>query len=414
MKGVFVILDGLGDLPHRALNNQTPLEAAETPNLDFFATNGKLGQMYSVKKNYAPSSDEAILSIFGNDYEKIPRSQLEAKGEDLELSKGDLALRVNFATIDDLENKNVLDRRAGRTITSKESKKLAKKLNKINIGVDFEFVPSVQHRAILVLRGNYSENISENDQTYSNKDAKEAEKVVDFEPTDKKEISQKTADILNEFVEKAHKILKKHPVNKKREKRGLMPANYLLMRSPGNRVPRLKKHKKWLSTAYMPLEAGFSELSEMKTMTRKYPKLRSMDVYKNLWNAMKKYCKFSLKKLKKHYDEKDYAYIHIKETDLPGHDNKPHVKKEMLEYLDEKFFKKLRKMTEKDKKLQVVVTGDHSTPCKLKRHSAHPIPVLFYDRKSPEKEKQFSEKASQRGKLGKFLGKELFKKAGFK
>ena len=103
MKGILIVLDGLGDLPNRQLDDKTPLEAAYTPNLDFFANRGEIGYMYSVKPGYIPQSDEAILSIFGNDLISSTRGQLEAKGAGIKLVRGDLALRANFATIDSLK-----------------------------------------------------------------------------------------------------------------------------------------------------------------------------------------------------------------------------------------------------------------------------------------------------------------------
>src|SRR4030043_326558 len=129
MKGILIILDGLGDLPHKLLNEQTPLEAAQTPNLDFLAARGVLGYMYPVKPGFIPESDEAIVSIFGNDLISSTRGQLEARGTNLKLMRGDLALRVNFATVDSLEKGNILDRRAGRTLKTEEAQALAKSLN---------------------------------------------------------------------------------------------------------------------------------------------------------------------------------------------------------------------------------------------------------------------------------------------
>ena len=100
MKGVFIIIDGLGDLPNDQLGGKTPLEAASTPNLDFLATRGEMGYMYPVKPGFIPESDEAIVSIFGNELISSTRGQLEARGSDLKLTRGDLAFRVNFGTID--------------------------------------------------------------------------------------------------------------------------------------------------------------------------------------------------------------------------------------------------------------------------------------------------------------------------
>ena len=109
---------------------------------------------------------------------------------------------------------------------------------------------------------------------------------------------------------------------------------------------------------------------------------------------------------------KDYAYIHIKETDSPGHDNKPFVKKEMIEYIDKTLFKFLRKIAPPNK-ISVLVTGDHSTPCKLKSHSADPVPVLFYNHGEIPEAKRFNEKEARKGRLGRFVGEEMLKEVGF-
>jgi len=82
------------------------------------------------------------------------------------------------------------------------------------------------------------------------------------------------------------------------------------------------------------MTVGFSRASGMKTFSFHYPRLRGIDVYENVWDGLRKACKFSMWVLKKNRKKADYAYIHIKETDLPGHDNKPVEKKEMLEYID--------------------------------------------------------------------------------
>ena len=128
----------------------------------------------------------------------------------------------------------------------------------------------------------------------------------------------------------------------------------------------------------MPLEIGFSQVSGMKIFSFKYPKLKDHDVYENLYKGLKKVCKVSIKAIKQSYKKYDYAYIHIKETDLPGHDNKPFEKKLMIEYLYKTLFFFLKKFAVK-KKINIVFTGDHSTTCKLTSHSADYVPVLFFN-----------------------------------
>lgn len=429
MKGVFVILDGMGDLPTDSLNGKTPLEDANLPNLDFLATRGEMGYMYSVRPGFVPESDEAIVSIFGNEQISSTRGQLEARGAGIILNHGDLAFRVNFATIDSLKEGNIIDRRAGRTLTTAEAEILAKSLNKIKLPCEFVFKPTVQHRGVLVFRGGFSDNISENDPTYFGGQVKSAEKIIPIKPLDDDDNAQYSSNIVNEFLDKAFEVLNNHPVNENRRKRGLLPANYLLIRGPGIDVPKLKLYRGWLSVAYMPLEKGFSQLSGMKVFSFEYPKLKGLDVYENLYEGLKKACKFSIKVLRRNKNNFDYAYVHIKETDLPGHDGKVFEKKEMLEYLDRTLFKFLREFAPPNN-INVVVTADHSTPCKLKKHSADPVPVLFYNHSLPKAQKQYSfskdsgekskitgkkfcEKEARKGELGRMVGGEMLKKVGF-
>jgi 2,3-bisphosphoglycerate-independent phosphoglycerate mutase len=409
MKGILVIIDGMGDLPHKLLGDKTPLEAANIPNMNFFATRGELGYMYPVKPGFVPESDEAIISIFGNDLISSTRGRLEALGAGLNLTRGDLAFRVNFATVD--ENMNILDRRAGRTLTTDEAENLARAINKIKLPVDFVFETTIQHRAALVFRGGFSDEILPNDRTYMQGKLRGESKVIGCRPIEDDENAMYSVNIVNEFLRKAYEVLKNHPVNLSREKKGLLPANYLLVRGAGIEEPRLKQYKKWLSPSYMPLEIGFSRASGMHLVSFNYPPLKKIDSYENLWAGLKKACKFSEKVIKKEYEKFDYAYVHLKETDLPGHDNKPIEKKEMIEYIDKTFFKFLKKFAP-PKGIKIVVTADHSTPCKLKDHSADPVPVLFYNNSIP-REKNFCEKECRKGVLGKILGKELFKVVGF-
>ena len=412
MKGILVIIDGMGDLSSKQLGEKTPLEVAETPNLDFLATRGEMGYMYPVRPGFVPESDEAIVSIFGNELISSTRGQLEARGTDIKLTRGDLALRVNFSTIDSLEEENMIDRRAGRTLTTAEAKILAEAINNnIKLPCEFVFQPTVRHRAVLIFRGGFSDNISGNDLTYSKGKATPVDKITFCKPLDDDENSQYTVNILNEFLEKAYEVLNNHPINKERKRRGLMPANYLLVRGAGIEPPKLKPYKKWVSAAYMPLEVGFSKVSGMKTFNFEQPELKKLDVYANLYESLAKACKFSIKILKRNRKSADYAYIHIKETDTAGHDNKPAEKKMMLEYIDKTLFNFLRKFAPSNK-VKVVITADHSTPCKLKTHSSDPVPVLFYNN-SPPKEKKFCEKEARKGSLGRIIGSDLLVKVGF-
>lgn len=411
MKGIFVVIDGMGDVSNKRLGNKTPLDVAETPNINFLATRGEMGVVYPVKPGFAPESDEAIISLFGNDLSFGLRGQLEAYGEGVTLKRGDLALRVNFATIDSSKDGNILDRRTGRTLSFREAEVLCNDLNKIKLSVPFELIQSINHQAILVLRGGFSDNIIGNDPTYVQGKTNAVTKTKQIRSLDEEDNTQYTVNVLNEFIQKAHDVLKKHPVNIERQRQGLMSANYLLLRGAGAETPKLKQYKNWMSFSYFPLEMGFSKLSGMELFTISYPELKGIDSYENIWSGLKKACKYAVKYIKKNHKKFDYAYVHINEVDLAGHDNKPIEKKLMLEYIDSTLFKFLRKFCP-PRKINVLLTSNHATVCKLKEHSSEGVPLMFFNCGIP-REKVFNETEAKKGILGRVLGKDLLKKVGF-
>jgi len=407
MKKILVILDGASDLPTLVFGGKTPLEIAEAPNLDWFVKNGKLGYMYPIDEKTIPGSDNSLISIFGNDPKQCKRGIYEAIGLGIKLKRGDLALRTNLGTIDNLKSRNVVDRRAGRTLTTKEAIELAKSLNeKVKLPCKFEFYPAVQHRGVLVLRGGFSDNITNTDPEWSSGE----NKFRFSEPLDEDENTKYSANKLNSFLDQAFRILDNHPINEIRRKKGLLPANMLFTRGGGSELPKLKQYRTWMSINPMPLEIGISQLSGMKTFNFKYPELKKIDVYQNLYDGLNQTIKFVIKTIKKRHKDFIGCYIQFKETDIPGHDNKPYEKKNMIELIDRKFFLFLRDFVVKNN-IKVVVTCDHSTPCKNKRHSADPVPVLVFGEDKDDTDK-FCEKQARKGSLGKIYGKEFMKKTG--
>lgn len=408
MKGVFVILDGAADLPCSALGEKTPLEAAKTPNLDEIAKKSKIDHCFTVREGIAPESSAAVVSLLGFDPNFAPRGPIEARGLGVKLRNGDLALRCNFATIEDLTSLNIIDRRAGRTLTSEESKILAKAVNEnVKLPFKFEFYPGIQHRGVLVIRGGFSDNISNIDPAYG------AGGVVQFgadgklvfsKPFDDEEDSKLSAEIINSFVRQSFEVLDKHPVNIARAKKGLYSANIILCRDAGSKPIKFKKLPgKWMSLGYMPLEIGASEAAGMSVYKFKYPRLKGIDVYGNLYDGLEEAIKYAKKMLWWYKNKCDYFYIHFKETDVPGHDNNPLDKMKMIEVLDKDFFSYLKKFVGDSK---LIITADHTTACRKKAHTADPVPVLIYPH-DKEGEKRFTEKDGLTGR--RLMGRNLLK-----
>ena len=400
MKTLFIIIDGLGDRPIPKLGNKTPLESAKTPNLDFFAKNGICGliQPFQFSWQKYPTSDISHLALFGYNPKiyYLGRGPYEAVGVGIKLKAGDIALRANFATVDPegvaprpygaSGNLKVIDRRAGRV---EKTHSLVKALNGITtLGVKFLIKKSFGHRAVLILRGkNLSEKITDSD---PHEVGKRVKKVL---PKNKSKEATFTAKVLNEFLEKAHLILKNHPLNKKKR----LPANYLLVRGAGKfkKIPSFYQKYK-LRAACVARGALYKGLGEILGM--KFVKAKGATEFLN--TNLKGKFETAKKTLKK----TDFVFLHIKAADTLGEDGNFYGKKAFLEKFDKnlKIFRNL-------KNVLIVITGDHSTCSMLKSHCKNPVPIVMYGKKKNGVEK-FGERACQKGGLGKIKGLDVMPK----
>ncbi len=407
LKLIYVVIDGMGDLPIKEFGNKTPLEEAETPNMDSLVERGKTGLMYPVKKGIAPESDVAVLSILGyNPFKyKARRGPLEAYGADLTIADGDLALRCNFATLG--EGRKIVDRRAGRDITTEEATKLSEAINK-NVKLeshpaDFEFKNTTIHRAVLIIRSEItplSGEITNTDPAYIRVEglgvARPEVRMIldDCKPLDETKEAKISARLVNEFVRNSHTVLEDHEMNKKRVKEGKLSVNLILTRDAGSSLPKLfkidnKYDVSFACLADMPIERGIAKAANLKLI----------DLAPPTGNMRKDYT-LRVKTLLDHLPSFDCFYIHIKGPDEPGHDGKPHLKKQLIAGVDEFFFGKLLPEINLESSI-ICVTADHSTPCRLRTHSDDPVPLLITGNKIESDDvKRFSEKDCKRGSLG--------------
>ena len=139
MKLIYVAIDGMGDLPIKSLGNKTPLEAAETPNMDALARNGKTGLMYTVKKGIAPESDVAVISLLGYDPFQVQHWQRSYRSCWCRLTDEGWRFSVKMQLCNFRPRKNIIDRRVARTLTTEEATELSKAANQ---QVKLDFLPS--------------------------------------------------------------------------------------------------------------------------------------------------------------------------------------------------------------------------------------------------------------------------------
>jgi len=399
----------MGDLPIESLGNKTPLEAAETPNLDFLAKNGKTGLMYTVRKGVAPESDVAVISLLGYDpfMYSTGRGVIEAAGAGLKMQDGDLALRCNFATLG--KGKTILDRRVARSLTTEEATALAEAANKEvkleSYPATFEFRNTLGHRAVLLIKSKakpLSSEITNSDPAYILVNGLGVAKLdVDMvlktcEPVVDTEAARVSASLVNEFIEKTHKLWETHPINVKRAAEGKLKANVILTRDAGHELPKFfnineRYGVRFACLADMHAERGIAQLAGMDATLLPPPSgnlQKDMEVrVKALLGALPKY---------------DCFYIHLKGPDEPGHDGNCVLKTEIISAIDKYFFGPLLAQISLDDTL-ICVTTDHATPCSLKVHSDTMVPVLISgDKVGNGKADKFSEKECVKGGLGVF------------
>jgi 2,3-bisphosphoglycerate-independent phosphoglycerate mutase len=397
----------MGDLPIKALGNKTPLEAAETPNMNALAANGKTGLMYTVKRGVAPESDVAVISLLGYDPFKYStgRGVIEVAGAGLKMKDGDLALRCNFATLG--QGKTIIDRRVARSLTTEEATLLSKDANeKVQLEsypATFEFRNTIGHRAVLLIKSKakpLSSCITNSDPAYSIVNGIGVAQI-DFEmvlktcePTDATEEAKNAADLVNEFISKTHLLWNNHPVNLKRAAEGKLKANVVLTRDAGCLLPRFfninkRYHVNFAALADMHTERGIALLAGMDSMLLPPPS-----------GNLQKDCEVRVRALLDLLPKHDCFYIHLKGPDEPGHDGNCVLKTQIISAIDKYFFGPLLKQISLRDNL-ICVTADHATPCALKVHSDTPVPVLISgDRLNGGEAVKFSEKECAKGSLG--------------
>ncbi len=404
MRLLYVILDGAAD----GLNApRSSYSEAHKPNIDSLVRHARCGLVYTVGKGIAPESDEAVLSILGYDPHKYytGRGPLEAVGAGISFSQGQVALRANFATVDP-STLRIIDRRAGRSISRAEALELAKAID--NMPLDggkgrAHFVPTVGHRGVVVLSHSevqLSADISNTDPAYDKVGLMSRAKAS-FEPYVATSVpldpnnpgAAKAAELLNEFTDKTIRILDSHPVNQERRRRGEPPANAILARDAGDRLPQAPPITqvfglRFASVTEMPVERGIAAVLGLKELHFEVEGRSKEEVLTG-----------EAELVASNLQSYDAIYVHLKGPDEPGHDGNFEAKKAAIELIDRHFFGTLlSKVNLND--LLIIVASDHSTPWYLKSHSDDPVPIMYSSPFISSGYARFDERTCSGGDLG--------------
>jgi 2,3-bisphosphoglycerate-independent phosphoglycerate mutase len=372
-KIILLVMDGLGGLPMTP-DGLTELEAAHTPNLDAIAKTGSLGLSIPVARGVAPGSGPAHLGLFGYDplvYD-IGRGVLEAIGIGLEVREGDVAVRGNFCTLD--ADGKITDRRAGR-IPTEEGAKRVELLQDIQLpGVETFIRIGEGYRFALVLRGEgLSDAIEDTDP--------QATGVPPLPARARTPEAQRTADLVNQWIAEATRRLQGHE-----------PANGLTLRGFAT-DPRLPKYSdvyglKAACVAVYPMYKGVAQLVGMDII--------ETDMHDTPQDEFNRVASI--------YNDYDFIFCHVKYTDSRGEDGNFDAKKAVIEQVDAALPTLLALNPD-----VLIVTGDHSTPAKLRSHSWHPVPTLLHAPATamPDRGQAFGERECMTGALGQFPSTDL-------
>jgi len=323
------------------------------------------------------------------------RGVLEAANIGISLEPSDLVFRFNLMTL--FDDGKIKNHSAGH-ISTAEADELVKALNR-ELGSDIvSFHTGISYKHILVIKNGV--------------DAIECFPPHDYPGTFYKDIlakstskdGAKTANLVNDLIEKSHGILKNHPVNLERKKSGKDVANTIWPWSPGKK----------------PIMPSFKEITGLKgAIISAVDLIKGIGVYAGMevvevegvtglydTNYEGK-AEAAIEALKRN----DFVYLHVEATDEAGHEGDVDLKIKCIEYLDARITKYiLENMNRLDEPLTIAVLPDHPTPAELRIHTREAVPFVIYNPTLEADEvTRYDEDAVDKGALGTIEGPEFIK-----
>ncbi len=392
MKYIIILGDGMADEPIEELGRKTPLQAARTPYIDLLAEKGSSGMLDTIPAGFSPGSEIANLSVLGYDLNEVfeGRGSLEAASMGIGIGENEMAMRCNLICIEEDRIKN---HSAGH-IPTEEAAELIRFLDEKLGGDRIRFFPGVSYRHLV--------KIAHGDKRFTCTPPHDVPGTPfrDVMVTAGAEEAEETASFLNETILKSQALLASHPINQKRIREGKSPANSIWVWSPGYK-PRMRTMQELYG-----IESGsvISAVDLIKGIGI-YAGLKSIDVegatglYDTNYEGK---AEAALQALK----NDDFVYLHVEASDEAGHEGDAALKVKTIEYLDSRIVKRIYEETSRwNEPVRIAVLPDHPTPCRLRTHTAKPVPFLIYDpQQAPDPVDRYDEMSSAEGAYGLLKG----------
>ncbi len=387
MKYLILVPDGAGDRNVEALGNKTPLEVADIKNINELAHKGKVGMVKTIPAGVAPGSDAANLSVMGYDPSVYltGRSPLEAASIGIDMSDTDVAFRTNIITLEgdgEYEDLIIKDHSSG-DITTEEADQLIKAVNEVFGNDSIRFYTGVSYRHCMIVHNGSTEY-----------DLTPPHDVLEQRAGDHLPKGE-GSEFITEMMKKSYEILKDHPVNRERIKKGLNPANTLWIWGQGRKPSLSSFYDKYGITG-----TAISAVDLIKGIAI-CAGLDSVDVEGATGTLHTNFDGKAQAAIKEFRNGKDFVYLHFEGPDECSHQGDRDGKIECMEKIDQRVLKPIVEALEADgEDYKVLVVPDHRTPLAIRTHSAEPVPFIIYDSTNEQdydEEKAFCEKSGEKG-----------------
>jgi len=396
MKHIIILGDGMADHPVERLGGKTLLQYADTPYMDLLARKGKTGRLMTIPDGFHPGSEVANTSILGYDLNKVyeGRGPLEAASIGYNMSPEDLALRCNLITLSD----GIIKNHHGGHLTTEEGTTLIKYLNE-KLGNEYiQFIPGIQYRHLLIIKGGSKHIICAPPHDHPNEAWKPLLIKAENENKEDGRLSpQETANLLNELIIKSRELLTAHPFNLQR-----------------------KDKQNDIANSIWPWGGGYRP--QMRTLSEMFPQIHSGSVISavDLIRGIGYYAGLEIIKVKgatglantnyegkveaalKQLREKDFVFLHIEASDEAGHDGDLQLKLQTIGNLDHRAVEPIYNEVKKwDEPVCIAVLPDHPTPVEIRTHVKEPVPFLIWHPGiTPDNVTQYDETSCIRGEYG--------------
>ena len=396
MKHIIILGDGMADHPVERLGGKTLLQYADTPYMDLLARKGKTGRLMTIPDGFHPGSEVANTSILGYDLNKVyeGRGPLEAASIGYNMSPEDLALRCNLITL----SNGIIKNHHGGHLTTEEGTTLIKYLNE-KLGNEYiQFIPGIQYRHLLIIKGGSKHIICAPPHDHPNEAWRPLLIKAENENKEDGRLSpQETANLLNELIIKSQELLTAHPFNLQR-----------------------KDKQNDIANSIWPWGGGYRP--QMRTLSEMFPQIHSGSVISavDLIRGIGYYAGLEIIKVKgatglantnyegkveaalKQLREKDFVFLHIEASDEAGHDGDLQLKLQTIENLDHRAVEPIYNEVKKwDEPVCIAVLPDHPTPVEIRTHVKDPVPFLIWHPGiTPDNVTQYDETSCVRGEYG--------------